>query len=31
MAILMAIFLSFSLTTSMAMNWYNRHVALRGG
>jgi general L-amino acid transport system permease protein len=31
MAILMAIFLSFSLTTSMAMNWYNRHIALRGG
>ena len=31
MVILMAIFLSFSLTTSAAMNWYNRYVALRGG
>ncbi len=31
MVILMAIFLSISLTASMAMNWYNRRVALVGG
>lgn len=31
MAILMAVFLSISLTASMAMNWYNRRVALVGG
>lgn len=31
MIILMAIFLSINLAGSMAMNWYNRHIALRGG
>jgi general L-amino acid transport system permease protein len=30
MAVLMAIFLSINLSASLAMNWYNRRVALRG-
>jgi general L-amino acid transport system permease protein len=29
-AIIMAVFLTISLTISGLMNWYNRHVALKG-
>ncbi len=31
MTLLMAVYLSISLSTSAVMNWYNRRIALRGG